>query len=235
MSNLSCDKSKTVTVLRAQVAIPDSITDKNVIDDIKRDAIQDSLLFVVDDYPVTNEMLAHSSNKNLIIKIGDTFSNDRIWFGNKSIKQTLVFELYADYHRMMTYHFYSENVPSELIKEMAFWVKSGDYASDEQIIKDFPGFIEQAKDIKSVYFRSKKGFKLGDLKQNAINIYGQSYKNHESDGIEVLEWDFIGDEAIDTKADIKGKRIAKDSFGHHIVMYFKEGKLVGQILINDIP
>ena len=235
MVNLSCSKRKPINVLSTQVQSTDSIADKTINADKKNNANIDSLWFDVDDYPVTNEMLADTSRKDLTIRIGDTFSHDRIWFGNKNLNQTLVFELYTDYHRLITYHFYSDDVPSELIKDMPFWDESGEYVSDKQILKDFHGFIEQAKGIKSVYFKSKKGFRLGDMKQNAIDIYGQSNKNHVSDGIEVLEWNFIGDEAIDTKTDIKGKRIAKDSFGHQVVMYFKQGKLVGQILINDIP
>lgn len=56
-----------------------------------------------------------------------------------------------------------------------------------------------------------------------------------TDEVEKLEWEFIGDESYDRKSDLKGKTLAKDSFGHQIIMYFKKDKLIGLILHNDIP
>ena len=53
--------------------------------------------------------------------------------------------------------------------------------------------------------------------------------------VEGLEWNFIGDNLYDDKTGLKGKQLAKDSFGCQVVMYFKNGKLIEKILSNDIP
>jgi len=53
--------------------------------------------------------------------------------------------------------------------------------------------------------------------------------------MEELEWNFIGDVFYDGKSDLHGKPLAKDSFGHHVIMYFKKSRLIGLILYNDIP
>jgi hypothetical protein len=193
--------------------------------------------FVVDEYIVTNEMLevkkkTHSSYK---IQSGKTFSYDKVWFSNDSINQVLVFELYTDFHRLVTYHFYENDLPADLINRMELHTKDGKIALDKQKRKDFNGFLKQSNKINSNYFITKKGFKLGDTKQKAIENYCNPDKQASIDGIEKLEWMFVGDVSYDGKTDLKGKPLAAKSFGHHITMYFRKGKLIGQILHNDIP
>ncbi len=76
---------------------------------------------------------------------------------------------------------------------------------------------------------------MGTKKQKAIDVYGKPDKESMNADFEKLEWEFIGDIFYDGKTDLKGKPLAKESFGHQIIMYFKNGKLVGQILLNAIP
>lgn len=118
---------------------------------------------------------------------------------------------------------------------MELHIDSGEVASEKQKRQDFDGFLKQTTKISSAYFTSDKGFKLGDTKQKAIDIYGTPDKQSMNVGIEKLEWEFFGDTFYNGKTDLKGKPLAKDSFGHQIVMYFKNRKLIGQILHNDIP
>lgn len=230
-------------------------TDTNVKDDIKTGdhpsiystlktqqqttfVISDNIKkFDVDDYPVSNAMLVNKINNYPSHKkqSGQTYSYDKIWFTNDTIKQTLVFDLYTDGHLMLTYHFYSNDIPTDLINKMELYIDGGERASEKQKLKDFDGFLNQTTKITSTYFITKKGFRLGDTKQKAIDTYGNPDKISISNGIEKLEWDFIGDLLYDEQTDLKGKPIANDSFGHKIVMYFKNGKLFGQILYNDIP
>ena len=193
--------------------------------------------FVVDDYPVTNEMLADktSSNSSYKKQSGQTFSYDKAWISNDTLKQTLVFELYTDYHRLVTYHFLDNDIPTDLINRMELHIDGGELASDNQKLKDFSGFLKQTTKINSSYFITDKGLRLGDTKQKAVENYGNPDKQTITDGIEKLEWLFIGDTSYDGKSDLKGKPLAANSFGHQILMYFRNGKLIGQILHNDIP
>ncbi|MDL2313104.1 hypothetical protein LJC68_09535 [Bacteroidales bacterium OttesenSCG-928-B11] len=193
--------------------------------------------FVVDDYPVTNEMLADKASNNSSYKkqSGQTFSCDKAWFSNDTLKQTLVFELYTDYHRFVTYHFLDNDIPTDLINRMELHIGGGELASDKQKLKDFSGFLKQTTKINSSCFITDKGFRLGSTKQKAVETYGNPDKQTITDGIEKLEWLFIGDASYDAKADLKGKPLAANSFGHQILMYFRNGKLIGQILHNDIP
>ncbi len=191
----------------------------------------------VDDYPVTNEMLEgkkedQSSHK---MQSGQTYSYDKVWFSNDTLKQTIVFELYTDYHRMVTYHFYNNNIPADLINIMELNIDGGELASEKQKQKDFNGFIKQTAKINSSYFVSEKGFRLSDTKQKAIDIYGKPDRYSMKDESEKLEWDFIGDKLYESKTSFKDKPFAKNSFGYKIIMYFSNGKLIAQILHNDIP
>ena len=192
----------------------------------------------VDDYQVTNEMLSqqrsddYSSYKK---ESGETYSTDKAWFSNDSLKQTLVFELYTDYHRLTTYHFSNTDIPKALIDRINLQTKDGNIATHQQKQKDFNGFLKQATNINSYYFVSNKGLRLGDTKGKATNIYGKPDKFANSNGVEKFEWDFIGDILYDGKTDLKGKPLAKDNFGHQVIMFFKNNKLIGQVLHNDIP
>ncbi|MBP8994803.1 MAG: hypothetical protein KBG30_13485 [Bacteroidales bacterium] len=212
---------------------------ENVLSDIQVVvSIPDTIKkFVVDDYPVTNEMLADktSSNSSYKKQSGQTFSYDKAWFSNDTLKQTLVFELYTDYHRLVTYHFLDNDIPTDLINRMELHIDGGELASDKQKLKDFSGFLKQTTKINSSYFITDKGLRLGDTKQKAVETYGNPDKQTITDGIEKLEWLFIGDTSYDGKTDLKGKPLADNSFGHQILMYFRNGKLIGQILHNDIP
>ena len=237
---LSCNNHRTETTVKNENVNVDSSTIDSTLklqqqttivisDTIKR--------FVVDDYPILNEMLAEktSNNSSHNKQSGQTYSYGMAWFSNDTLKQTLVFELYTDYHRMVTYHFYNNDIPTDLINRMELHIDGGELASEKQKLKDFNGFLKQTTKINSTYFITDKGFRLGDTKQKAIDVYGKPDKQSLNVGVEKLEWEFVGDTFYDGKTDLKGKPLAKDSFGHQIVMYFKNGKLIGQILHNDIP
>ncbi|MDI9862295.1 hypothetical protein [Flectobacillus roseus] len=192
---------------------------------------------LVDDYPVKNKMLADRTSNNSSYKkqSGKIFSFDKVWFSNGTLKQTLVFELYTDYHRLAIYHFLDNDIPIDLIRRMELHTEGGEIASDKQKLKDFNGFLQHTTPINSSYFTTKKGFSLGDPKQKAVKTYGNPDKQTITDGIEKLEWLFIGDASFDGKTSLKGKPLANHSFGHQILMYFRNGKLIAQVLHNDAP
>lgn len=203
---------------------------KNISDTIIR--------FSVDDYPITSEMFAdHKVDNSSIYKkaSGLTQSLDKLWFSNDSLKQTIVIELYTDNHRLAIYHFYNKGFPNDLIKQIELHTQGGEAATEKQKQKDFQGFLFQSKKINSTCFVSDKGFKLGDNREKAIKIYGDPDEHTFNNEFEKLVWKFFGDNLYNGKENLKGKPLAKDSYGHQVVMYFKENKLSGQILYNDIP
>lgn len=193
---------------------------------------------IPDKYPITNEMLRRQQTDNYssFQKVsGETYSFDKAWFRNEALRQVLICELYTDYFRVATYCFYDHNIPADIMEKIEFHTNTGDIAMNEQKIKDLQGFIDQAVIIDSAYFISKKGFKLGDSKQKILDIYGTPDMDNKTDGVEKLEWRYIGDLYNEDKKISNNKPLAKDSFGHQVVMYFRNSVLVGYILHNDIP
>ena len=188
--------------------------------------------FIVDDYPLTDQMLDAEAYKRIS---GEIYDGEGAWFSNEVLKQSLVFVLYTDHHRMVTYHFLNDDIPAGIIKRMELHVDDGDTASFPLKQKYFKGFIAQAKRTGSSYFISNKGFKPGDDKKKAIKVYGKPDKREMANGIETLEWEFVGDYFYSETMDLKGKPLAKDNFGHQVIMFFRNSRLTGLILHNDIP
>lgn len=237
---LSCNNYRTETAFNTNNAKVASASNNTALKSEQKSSavISDTIKrFTVDDYPVTNAMLADKPGNNSSYKkqSGLTYSYDRAWFSNDTLQQTLVFELYTDYHRMVTYHFYNNDIPTDLMNRMELHFDGGGIVSEKQKLRDFSGFLKQAITISATYFITDKGFRLGDTKQKAINLYGTPEKVIVTNGIDKLEWNFAGDEIYDGKTNLKGKPLAKDSFGHQVIMYFRNEKLIGQILLNDIP
>ncbi len=193
--------------------------------------------FTVDDYPVSNRMLETEAHYRVSGEIAD---GEGAWFSNDTVNQTLVFVLYTDYHRLVTYHFLNSDIPTGIIKRIELHVTEkdsglGGLASYMQRQKYFKGFLTQTKKISKSYFTTNKGFKLGDSKEKAIEVYSKPDKIEMDNGIEKYEWDFIGDTFYNDTIDLKGKPLAKNSFGHQTIMFFRDNKLIGLMLHNDIP
>lgn len=188
---------------------------------------------VVDDFPVPDDLLGRDANGREI-RSGDTRSLDKAWFTNKSLNQTLVFELYTDYHRLATFLLVNNDIPKEMMERMELHDEKGEVVSYEQKKQDFRGLIDKAGTIDAAYFTSVKGFRVGTTSQKALDIYGRPGKVSRREGYEMWEWDFAG-EAFYEGEDLKGKPLAKDSYGHQLTMFFRGGMLIGLIFHNDIP
>lgn len=76
----------------------------------------------------------------------------------------------------MTFHFQNNNIPKEIIRDIGLEVsksklsnvfESTNYDQKEKAIK---GFVKSSQRINKFYFATKKGFKLGDNKDKAIEI-----------------------------------------------------------------
>ncbi|MDH5379961.1 MAG: hypothetical protein OEW75_03865 [Cyclobacteriaceae bacterium] len=192
---------------------------------------QDSIpSFVTDDYPITNSML-----KSAKFIDNPVLSFDGLWFSNRN--QTIAFALYTDYYRYAIFHFENGNVPLDLIDQIELFkpLPESDTA-DINIKKElFARVFPKINVVDSSYFRTNKGFQLGDSKLKALRVYGQPDIQKNENGVEMLYWEFIGDILYDGKQDSKEKPLARNSFGHEIKMYFKNEKLVALFLKNTIP
>ena len=187
--------------------------------------------FRIDNYPVTDEMLGPNAHNRNSGEISDV---EGAWFSNDTLKQTLVFVLYTDYHRLITYHFLNSDIPVGIINRMELHT-AGELASDKLKQKYFKGFLTQTTKIGKSYFKTNKGFKLGDNKEKALKVYGKPDKTKIENGVESYEWDFIGDILYDGKTKLKRNILAENSFGHQTTMFFRNNKLIGIIFHNDIP
>jgi hypothetical protein len=200
-------------------------------DNISSDTIK---RFIVDDYPITDSVFGNDQNGRKI-KVGSVRSLDKCWFSNDSLKQTIIIELYTDHHRMLTYHFYNDHIPPALIQLIGITKENGDTATYAQKLYSFSGFVSKAKKINSYYFTTNKGIKLGDNIEQVQAYYGKAKSFVTTDGITLYQWNFTGDLLYDGKSDLAGGPLAKDSYGHQTMMFFKNNRLIGLILQNEIP
>jgi hypothetical protein len=189
--------------------------------------------FIVDGYPVTDSMFNLCFDK---LAADELISYDKVWFTNATLNQTLIFEIYTDHFRMITFHIINDDIPAELLKRMELHNAFGDFATEENKSSGVLALQKLATPIAQNYFTTNKGFVLGDKKVKAIDIYGKPDTISVLDDLEKLQWKFIGDiYYYDHKIDLKGKPVAEHSFGHTITMFFRDDKLIGLILENEIP
>ena len=216
---------------------PDDTLKKSLSQTTIQSNIPDTIkLFVVDDYPITNEMFGKDINQNAReIKRGDVRSLDQVWFTNKALNQTLVFELHTDNFRMTTFHFQNSDIPRELIRSMELVTNDGEVASDQQKEKYFKEFLGSSRIISQKYFTTNKGFRLGDKKQKALSFYGKPDEITKSNSLEIDKWNFVGENLYDEKIGLNVKPLAKDNFGHQATMFFRNNHLIAMIFHNDIP
>jgi hypothetical protein len=188
--------------------------------------------FDVDFFPVTNEMFKKYATK---IKDGYQFTDEYVWFSNKATNQTLVFELYTDFHRLWAYNFLNDKVSTLLLTRMEV------ITPEKQSPKYISDLISSANEIDLRYFTTDKGFRLGDNMEKAIQQYGEPDKRYKKGLFYIYEWDFIGDIDYESrtfhkeKINLKDKPLARDSFGHEIIMVFQNNQLVGMAFNNFIP
>lgn len=162
----------------------------------------------LDDYPVTDSMFYNDG----AIEEGGVYSYSN-WFTNDSIKQTLVFELYTDKHRIYTYHFMNNNFPNYLIKNLPFQFSENQTFNQEKLQYTFPKFIERSKRISQFYFTTKKGLILGQLKHNVLINYGTPNSKEIIHNIEKYTW---------------GEKL------NRIEMYFDKNRLIAIFIYRDL-
>lgn len=182
----------------------------------------------VDDYPISNKMLTEAKYLDTPI-----LHFDGVWFTYKN--QVLAFALYTDNFRYAIFHFEKDNIPDAMLKKIELMTPEGKPADFALKRKIFSKLFQTINPLPHNFFRTNKGFVLGDNKINAISIYGRPHTSLIENGIEILSWEFTGDIFYDGKTDLKGTPLAKNSFGHQVTMYFEKQKLIGLFLHNNIP
>lgn len=178
----------------------DSTNKLAATDSLSKPISKDTLLaadtiqrFIVDDFPVSYEMMRkqEADNYSSYTKTsGKTRSLDKAWFTNDTLQQTLIFELYTDGHRLVTYHFYTNDIPADLIDRIELHNENGDLANKQQKLRDFKGFLNQAVKIDKKFFTTDKGLSLGDDKQKVLKIYGKPDKKTEKNGVQKTGMEF---------------------------------------------
>ena len=190
--------------------------------------LPDTTQFVIpDDYAITNKMLEKKYYIN-----GKSFSEEFVWFTNDTLNQSLIFELYTDYHRLSVTHILNNDIPEALFEKVLHATES-DYKQANK--GSITLKIKSADKINSRYFISEKGFQLGDMKQNAIKIYSQPDTIIKFNDSEMYSWDFFGDSLPPEEKRNSNKPFAKESFGYHVKMFFRNNRLIAMTLHNEIP
>lgn len=228
----SCSQGKNQSVLQNL----DSSVQQNRIpidNSNKEDTVQNESFpyregtFIVDNYPITDKML--KENRQKMVK--DDLSSNLELFVSNDKKEFLAFELYTDYHRMLTYHFKTDEITNILDR-----IELGrNHADENDKQKYFQKLISKSKPADFEKFISNKGIQIGLDKKKLIEIYGISHKQEVAEKVEILKWEFIGDILYDGKTELNGKPLAKDNYGHQVTIFLKNGKVIGQILHNEIP
>jgi hypothetical protein len=167
------------------------------------------------------------------VKSGSTIAENQIWYKNDSLNQVTVAANYGDYEYSVWLHFYKDQIPVDLIDHMKLLQEDGLPATLDQKKKDVPGFVDQAVNVdaqRPEFFESVQGVKLGDPKSKAIEMYGEPDQVANVKGYERLTWVFIGEQDFDPEVDAPDAKLAEDSQGFSVIQYYKDDKLVAQML-----
>ncbi len=204
--------------------------------------VVDSTLYIKeDDYAFSNDMLKDKTSNNSLYKLqsGNLFSIEKVWFTNKELDETIVIQLYTDYHKSGIFHFQNSGAPQNLKDQIELQILQKDkkyyLATPEEKRDGFNGLLKQSQVIAPSYFTSKQGIKLGDSKQKLIAKYGTPDSTKTVNGFEESYWTFEGDLGEVNPKKRAGKKLVYDSFGHSVIAYFKNNKLIGRIMRNEIP
>jgi hypothetical protein len=180
---------------------------------------------IPDDYPVTNKML----EKYFYID-GQQYSEEFVWFTNDTLKQTILFQLYTDYHRLSIFHFLNDNFPKDLIKPFS----AAEIGCEKINRTCIDSNIKFADRINRKFFTSNKGIRLNKSKQEVMRHYGKADKIMKQADTEIYSWDFVGDFFSTDGMPKTNKTYAKNSFGYQVRMFFKNDKLIAMHLHNNI-
>lgn len=188
-----------------------------------------------DNYPISNDMIRENSNS---IKIDSFYSLDQSWFSNNELKETLIIELATDYHKYFVFHFKSDRIPIEIMKELIIYTTDGKSSyipvNDSIKLKLVKKFIDKSQKVSKEYFISSKGHYIGEREQKGLELYGKPDSEKEINQYKILKWEYDADPNYIEEETGNGK-YALESFGYEITMIYENGELIGRIIFDDIP
>ena len=196
------------------------------------DPLSDSVkTFVPDDFPVTNEMFHKYSDER---DADDKLFMDKVWFSNDSSGNMLAYRLYTDNFRVSAILFSKNDVPAELLKEADLNNRVGSNSGTATTLMNLETSMKNAIKIKSSFFVTNKGFKLGDSKEKVFDYYGKPDRMIAAHGLESCSWNFVGDKFYEPGMDDFNRPIAINSYGYKMKFLFRKDKVVAILFFNEI-
>ena len=180
--------------------------------------LKDTTTVEIDEYRITDKMIADN------LTVNSKSPTDQVLFESETSNEIIYMFVATDYYRATSIHF--EPGKSEKIL----------------LIEDFKTIQESIDDksfssatINHSYFQTKKGLKLGDSKKHVIEIYGSMNQTSTKQNLQILQWDYFGEELLAYEENTENYRIAKNSLGHQAKLIFENDKLIGILFKNHIP
>lgn len=167
------------------------------------------------------------------MKSGSTFVENQIWYKNDSLNQVTVHYEEADRYYKAWQHFYKDQIPLDMLEFIRFYREDGTLSVTDEIKIDFAGFVDKAVNVGNSdahFFESIMGVNLGDTITKAYLMYGVPNVMESVDGYERLIWLFKGEDLYDPEVDASNTKLVSDCFEFNVMQYYKEGKLVAQML-----
>jgi hypothetical protein len=141
--------------------------------------------FIQDEFPVKDKMIKRFVKP-------DNFSEEnpfeKIWFHNKKLNQTLIFEVNDSYYCIRATLFNNNEISTDIILDyFAKKTSSGNY---EAVLVPLP---LKGDEINGKFFISNKGVKLGMSKTDLLKLYGKFTESVIEGNYELLMWSFDPD------------------------------------------
>ena len=207
-------------------------SDKYLTNYIKNDTINK---IKTDNFNISDEII----KKNIKREFEKIDFLDGICFSNNAKSELLIIEFGTDYFRNKIVLVNKNNLPNKLLKLIPLYSKKENTSipSNEKDKKLFLDSFIPENILNIDYFESTKKIKLGINKDYAIKIYGNPDIIEQENEYKILKWVFIGDIVAKINKTIPriDKPLALNSFGYKVTMFFKNDKLIGMVLINEMP
>ena len=154
-----------------------------------------------------------------------------IFKDNKS--QQVIFIALGGYPRPVIWHFYANKIPDELIQRYSSFVKRNKINID--VTKKIKDSIKNATIVQKQYFTTKKNFRLGTSRKEAVSIYGELTKETKTNYGTKLIWDYYGLHTTGNNVKNHEELLKNNKFGFSLEVLFRNDKARFIYIRNEIP